>query len=282
MKRNLTIRPSSLILPSKSESSDLSIESSSSSSDVEDPVDIITWTNFYANTWGQSVEALVSVISVPKINYVDVEHCQYEQSPEFCKVMATNLLHNKMLSEMLILQAYDEMLKELEARHNYVRKAKRKCGTVSLHPVKGSPTVGKTSFLLYVLITRLMQKLPTIFQAANSDGSPGCAYLFCSKGVYPIGTQSFRSLTKEYRRVVTQEFCQNMSKAEKRNIWVLLDSTKPDNYLLKNFAPSFKVQASGDNLNKLFHNSHAHKKFYMKNWKPFEIAAAQSYFRDSH
>lgn len=278
MKRSLAIRPSSLILPSKSESSDISLETS----EVEDPADIITWTKFYANVWGQSSDALVSVISVPKINYVDVEHCKYEQSPEFCKVMSTNLLHGQMLSEMLVLQAYDEMLKELEARHNHVRKTKRKCGTVSLHPVKGSPTVGKTSFLVYVLITRLMQRLPTIFQAANADGSPGHAYLFCSKGVYPVGTQSFRSLTKEYRRVVTQEFCQNTTKAEKRNIWILLDSTKPDNYLVKHFAPSFNVQASGDNLNKLFHNSRANKKFYMKTWKPFEIAAAQSYFRNSH
>lgn len=277
MKRSFAIRPSSLILPSKSESSDLSLETS----EVEDPVDIITWTNFYANTWGQSSEALVSVISVPKINYVDVEHCTYEQSPEFCKVMSTNLLHDKMLDEMLILQAYDEMLKELESRHSYVMKTKRKCGTVTLHPVKGSPTVGKTSFLIYVLITRLMQRLPTIFQASNSDGSPGYAYLFCSKGVYPIGTQSFRSLTKEYRRVVTQEFC-HMTKAEKRNIWILLDSTRPDSYLVKNFAPSFKVQASGDNLNKFFHNSRFNKKLYMKNWKPFEIAAAQSYFRNTH
>lgn len=245
--------------------------------DHDDKPQEIIWESFYASNWGQSPETMTSAIPISRNRVRD-------SVPEFCKLITTNLFRNQN-HELLILKAYEDMLSELEFRDRESKNSDDGSATsgrsVKLLSTEGTQSVGKTSFLIYILISRLSKKLSTIFQTCNEDGTPGNAYIFSDKGVFPIGNTSFKTISKEIRRGVKKAFSQNLSSEEKKNIWILFDS-KPDSYLLRNFPTSFKIQVSGDKniiSQKLFLHYNP-RTLYFNTWQQYEIDTAHDYFKE--
>jgi len=96
--------------------------------------------------------------------------------------------------DLLVRESYRELygilVADQEDRMKHVQAGERIPNWKTFTLILGQPGIGKTWFLSYVLVRRLLERKPTIFQAvgyANDDVTVTAAihYLTSAKGVHP-------------------------------------------------------------------------------------------------
>jgi hypothetical protein len=99
------------------------------------------------------------------------------------------------VNELLVRGAYREMYSILVADHEdrlkHIRAAENIPHWKKFSLILGQPGIGKTWFLTYVLVQRLFEGKPTIFQVAKSwgisdDFTEATHYLINGNGVHPM------------------------------------------------------------------------------------------------
>jgi hypothetical protein len=96
---------------------------------------------------------------------------------------------NELLVRGAYREMYDILVAKQEGRLNHVRDAELIPDQKKFILILGQPGIGKTWFLTYVLVRRLLEGMPTIFQVAKrSDGDGGVTgathYLINGNGVH--------------------------------------------------------------------------------------------------
>lgn len=195
------------------------------------------------------------------------------------------LLPNEKVTKLIVREEYEQAKKEME-----LHRGDRRGGMV----VMGMPGIGETSewsslrrsyftpiydagktfFLVYMLVSRLLDKQPTFFQM-----TPEHNYMFCEKGIF-----EFRPTIRTFRPLGLMDACNELGLDLKRQDGpvLLIDCntslTAIPTYFRREAAEVFIVQAASQAPESIKWFRRLDAKFYdMEPWTRSETVARYAY-----
>jgi len=170
-------------------------------------------------------------------------------------------------NELLVRNAYKEMynilLEAQKLRMKYLDKNEPIPDSEKIILILGQPGIGKTWFLSYVLVRRLLEGKPTIFQDGENFGPDS---RFAAVGHYLINENGVHQMDKAKFRL----------EEKKADIWVLADQTpkgKPRQSEEHNWLVVVTSSPREANYKYIVKN-YSPQTFYLPTWDWDEVVAA--------
>jgi hypothetical protein len=166
---------------------------------------------------------------------------------------------NELLVRGAYLEMYDILLEAQEDRLKDLQEGKAIPNRKKIILILGQPGIGKTWFLTYVLVRRLLEGKPTIFQLAQFDSAnPNPThYLVDRNGVRQMDSPSLGELRNPDIWVLADQKPEGVPREAGEHNWLVVVTSSPqeDNYhyIVKQYSP---------------------KKFYLPAWEWEEVVAA--------
>jgi hypothetical protein len=168
--------------------------------------------------------------------------------------------------ELLVRKAYREMYDVLvaaqEERLEHLRVPERIPDRKKITLILGQPGIGKTWFLTYVLVRRILEGKPTIFQVANpfrgaGDLTDETHYLINGNGVRQMATPTLSELEDPDIWVLADQKPVGAPRHARIHRWLVVVTSSPResnyHYVVKEYSP---------------------RTFYLPPWDWKEVAAA--------
>ena len=170
-------------------------------------------------------------------------------------------------NELLVREAYREMYDVLvvdhEDRMKHVEKESEIPRFKKFTLILGQPGIGKTWFLSYALVRRLLEGKPTIFQAANGvtddnfDSTAATHYLIDAIGVHPMPYSPSDAVLQDPQIWVLADHHPVGAARQSDHNWLVVVTSSPrkenNHYLIKEYSP---------------------RKYYLPAWDWQEVVAA--------
>jgi hypothetical protein len=166
---------------------------------------------------------------------------------------------NELLVRGAYLEMYDILLEAQEDRLKDLQEGRDIPHWKKIILILGQPGIGKSSFLTYVLVRRLLEGKPTIFQLAQFDSAnPNTThYLVDRNGVRQMDSPSLGEIRNPDIWVLADQKPEGVARLAGAHNWLVVVTPSPreDNYhyLVKQYSP---------------------EKFYLPAWEWEEVVAA--------
>lgn len=217
------------------------------------------WTTFRNHVWGDDKELFQEMKSVERDEVDPVADVQLPSNHLVAVVPpVARSFFNLESSKFLVRSEYEAA----------ERAAVLSCKTFTkVFVVGGTPGIGKTAFIFWLLMRRLARRLPTVFHA-----HPSKALLFDDNGVW-----EFSALDRgPYHPLYTEPG------AWSQRIWALVDlgSEEPAGFFRRS-PPFFIVNTVSPRSNQLeWLKKHPIEYFYMDRWSDSEVLQARPLLTD--
>jgi len=167
---------------------------------------------------------------------------------------------DELLVRKAYVEMYDILLNVQEDRLKYIQKSERIPNWKKFILILGQPGIGKTWFLSYVLVRRLLEGKPTVFQLAKFDSASKSNSTHClldENGVRQIDSASIDKLRNPDIWVLADQKPVGAPRLAGGRNWLVVVTSSPResnyHYLVKEYGP---------------------RTFYLPTWDWEEVVAA--------